>query len=57
MVNWFRSFEMVNWFRREIENKEPKMRKLITTEGIHHPKALYQKTKLWSWIRQIGVCI
>jgi len=30
---------MVNWFRREIENKDQKMRKLITTEGIHHPKA------------------
>ena len=32
-------FEMVSWFRKEIENIDQKMRKLITTEGIHHPKA------------------
>jgi tRNA splicing ligase len=33
------SFEMVNCFRKEIENIDQKIRKLITTEGIHHPKA------------------
>jgi len=30
---------MVKWFRKEIEKIDQKIRKLITTKGIHHPKA------------------
>ena len=33
------SFEMVNWFRKEFEKIAQKIRKVVTTEGIHHPKA------------------
>jgi len=29
---------MVKWFRKEIEKIDQKVRKLITTKAIHHPK-------------------
>ena len=39
------SFITVNWFRKETEKIDQKMRKLLTNEGIHHQndKTLHQK--------------
>jgi hypothetical protein len=33
------SFRIVNWSRQETEKTDGKTRKLLTAEGIHHPKA------------------
>jgi hypothetical protein len=32
-------FRTVNWSRQETEKIDGKTRKLLTVEGIHHPKA------------------
>jgi hypothetical protein len=33
------SIRIVNWTRQEIEKLDGKTGKLLTVEGIHHPKA------------------
>jgi hypothetical protein len=47
------SFGIVSWLRKEIEKVDQRMIKLLTVEGIHHPKAYLNRLYIK---RQNGGC-